>query len=198
MAWGKFRKLLPVLTSRHLSPRIQGKVYEACICSAMLHGSETWGPKEAELRRLCYNDHVIIHWICGIKDRDKTPSASLLQKLDIKDITLVLHSQRLRWYGHGQQATSSTKSITNFQIFSTRKKGRPRKTWSECVRLMSMSVAYLALTHLTEMHGELVFNMAWCCQPHRVGHGQHINLKWIWIDGWMDGWMDTPNRTSNT
>ena len=32
VTWGKFRKLLSVLTARYLSPRICGKVYEACIC----------------------------------------------------------------------------------------------------------------------------------------------------------------------
>ena len=48
VAWGKFRELLPVLPNRNLSPRIRGKVYEACIRSAMLHGSEMWGPKEPE------------------------------------------------------------------------------------------------------------------------------------------------------
>ena len=30
--WGKFRKHLSVLTTRYLSPRICGKVYEACVC----------------------------------------------------------------------------------------------------------------------------------------------------------------------
>ena len=25
--------------------------------------------------------------------------------------------------------------------------------------------------------------LAWCCQPHRMGHGQHLNLKWIWMNG---------------
>ena len=49
VAWGKFTKLLPVLTSKHLSPRIHGKVYLACVRSATLHGSKTWGPKELEL-----------------------------------------------------------------------------------------------------------------------------------------------------
>ena len=24
----------------------------------------------------------------------------------------------------------------------------------------------------------------WCCQSHGMGHGQHLNLKWIW-NGWM-------------
>ena len=101
------------------------------LCSMVAKLGDQRDPPELWLRQ---NDHVIIHWICGNKDRDETPSTSLQQKLDIKDITLVLRCQQLRWYGHGQQATSSTKSITNFQIFGTRKKGRPRKTWSGCVK----------------------------------------------------------------
>ena len=40
VAWGKFRKLLPV----------HGKVCEACIHLAMLHGSKTWGPNNPVLQ----------------------------------------------------------------------------------------------------------------------------------------------------
>ena len=39
-AWEKFKELLPVLSSRHLSTR--GRVYSSCVPSAMLHASETW------------------------------------------------------------------------------------------------------------------------------------------------------------
>ena len=28
-----------------------------------------------------------------------------------------------------------------------------------------------------------MFVIVWYCQRHRMGHGQHINLKWIWMDG---------------
>ena len=52
VAWEKFTKHLPVLTSRLLSPRIRGKVHEACVHLAMLSGSETWGPKDQELAAL--------------------------------------------------------------------------------------------------------------------------------------------------
>ena len=104
-------KLLPVLTTRHLWPMICGKVYEACVRSAMLHGSETWGPKQPDRRRLRRNDRAMIRWFCGIKDRDETSSASLLQKLGIKHITSVLRCWRLRWCGHEQRATSCIKSI---------------------------------------------------------------------------------------
>ena len=60
VAWGKFsekfRKLLPVLTTRHLSLSIDGNVYEACW--AMLHSSETWGsnnPAVAMSQWLCHD-----------------------------------------------------------------------------------------------------------------------------------------------
>ena len=45
VACGKIRKLLPVLTARHLSLQIRGKVYDACVRSATLHGSEAYGSK---------------------------------------------------------------------------------------------------------------------------------------------------------
>ena len=89
VAWEKFRKPLPVLTTRHLSPRIWGKVCKACVCSAMLHSSKMWRPKVPEMWWLRHNDRTMIRWICSIKDRDETPSASLLQKLGIEDITWV-------------------------------------------------------------------------------------------------------------
>ena len=41
-AWGKFRKLFPVLTTRHFTPKIYGKVYETYVRSTVLHGSEAW------------------------------------------------------------------------------------------------------------------------------------------------------------
>ena len=40
--WKKFKDLLPVLSSRHLSFKTRGHVYSSCVRSAMLHASETW------------------------------------------------------------------------------------------------------------------------------------------------------------
>ena len=41
-AWKKFKDLLPVLSSCHLSFTTRGHVYSSCLRSAMLHASETW------------------------------------------------------------------------------------------------------------------------------------------------------------
>ena len=128
VAWGKFRKLLPVLTSRHFSSKVRGNLYTSCVPSTMLHGSETWGLNILDLKRLHCNDCAMIQWICGTKDRVETSSVSLLQKLGIKDITAVLRSGRLRWYGHVQSGTSCIKSVTDLPLPCPRGKGRPRKT----------------------------------------------------------------------
>ena len=63
-------------------------------------GSETLGPNNPKLLQLRRNGSTMIRYICGINDRDETPSASLLQKLGIEDITSVLRCRRLKWYGH--------------------------------------------------------------------------------------------------
>ena len=113
---------------------MRGKVYKSCVRSVMLYGSETWGTKDTDLLQLQRNDRAMIRWICGTKVSDKTPSVSLLEKLGIEDIEAALKSRRLRWYGHVQRATSCIKAVTNLAILGKRRPGRPRTTWSECVR----------------------------------------------------------------
>ena len=41
-AWRKFRKLLPILNFKHVSPLTRGNVFSAYVRSALLHGS--WAP----------------------------------------------------------------------------------------------------------------------------------------------------------
>ena len=118
---------------------------------------EGW-PKEPEMGQLCRNDHAMIRWISGIRDRDEAPLASLLLKLGIEDITSVLYCQWLRWYGHVQWATSCIKHITNFQLPGTRKKGRPRKTWSECVKT---DIGKCALASISPLNRDFWRTGAW-------------------------------------
>ena len=83
-AWGKLRKLLPILTSKHVSLLTRGNMFSACVRSALLHGSETWAPTASDLQRLHRNDRVMIRWICGVKPHDKVPMETLYIKLGIR------------------------------------------------------------------------------------------------------------------
>ena len=134
VAWGKFRKLLPILTSRHLSFLVRGRVFDACVRSAMLHGSETWGPNTVDLQRLRRNDRSMIRWICGVRPQDEITSAALLAKLGLVDIATALRSRRLRWYGHVVRSSACIHSVREIEVPGSRGPGRPRKTWEASVR----------------------------------------------------------------
>ena len=91
-AWKKFRELLPVLTSRHLSYKTRGHVYSSCVWSAMLHASETWPLTKTNLQRLQRNDGAMIRQICSIKSENVATvrSRELLAKLQLEDLNLIL------------------------------------------------------------------------------------------------------------
>ena len=69
-AWKKFKELLPVLSSRHLSFKTRGRVYSSCVQSAMLHVSETWPLTKPNRQRLQRNDRAMISQICNIRPQD--------------------------------------------------------------------------------------------------------------------------------
>ena len=95
IAWKKFRELLPVLTSRHLSYKTHGHVYSSCVRSAMLHASETWPLTKMNLQRLQRNDRAMIRQICSIKPEDvaRVRSSELLAKLQLEDLNLILRER---------------------------------------------------------------------------------------------------------
>ena len=120
----------------HQIPLTQDKCQgvRACVCSAMLHHSKTWGAKEPEtatapLQCPCHDPLDLWHQIQGLNTLSFTTT-----EIGIEEITPVFHCHRLRWYGYVQRATSCIISITHFPLPDTRKKGRPCKTWSDRVK----------------------------------------------------------------
>ena len=48
LGWITFNDLAPILTGRRFTMRIKGKIYQACVRTAMVYGSETWNVKTVE------------------------------------------------------------------------------------------------------------------------------------------------------
>ena len=130
-AWGKFRQLLPLLTNRHLPLLTRGKVYSSCVRSVMLHAAETWAMKVDTLNRLRRNDRAIIRWICNVRAKDEVSSDSLLTKLGIQDLDVVLHTSRMRWFGHVEHSTGWIAEVRKLHVVAQKRSGRPRKSWDE-------------------------------------------------------------------
>ncbi|XP_060067396.1 uncharacterized protein LOC132547631 [Ylistrum balloti] len=98
--WEKFRELLRMLTSKYLPITTRGRLYSTYIRPMLLYGSDTWAVTAATLKRFRCNDRVMLRWICLVKPKDNVPIEFLLDQLDIKDISEILQTSRLRWFDH--------------------------------------------------------------------------------------------------
>ena len=135
-AWKKFRELLPVLTSRHLSYKTCVHVYSSCVRSAMLHASETWPLTKTNLQRLQCNDRAMIRQICSIKPEDVATvrSSELLAKLELEDLDLIRRERRRRWFGHVERSSGAVRTACDIQIEGRGGgggAGRPKLTWKK-------------------------------------------------------------------
>ena len=133
-AWGKFRQLLPLLTSRGLSLKTRGKIYNTYIRPVLLYASESWAPTAINILKLQRNDRSMTRWICNVKLVDRISSKSILQKLGLQDVKDILRYNRLRWYGHVERNTESTNAVTTLFVDGRRSRGRPKKTWTDDIK----------------------------------------------------------------
>ena len=133
IAWKKFKDLLPVLSSRHLSFKTRGRVYSSCVQSTMLHASETWPLTKPNLQRLQRNYRAMIRQICNVRPQDivTTRSNELLVRLGFEDLDLILKERRLRWYGHVERSSGAVKTAFDIQVDGKHGLGRPKMTWKQ-------------------------------------------------------------------
>ena len=127
-AWKKFKDLLSVLSSRHLSFKTRGRVYSSCVRSAMLRASETWPLTKPNLQRLQRNDRAMISQIINVRPQDivTTRSNELFVRLGIEDLDLILKERRIRWYGHVERSNGAVKTAFDIRLMECVGLGGPR------------------------------------------------------------------------
>ena len=159
---------------------MRGNVFNACVCSTMLHGSETWAAKAEDIQILRWNDRVMICWMCGVKISDEVSSAALLTKLGLEEITSVLRSRKLRWHGHVTCVTGCIHTVKDPLADSKgRGKGRPPKSWKECVRGDIMESGLSSTDPMNRAAWRAGIRAADCCLPLLTGMLQQYNQIWI-------------------
>ena len=65
-AWGKFNELMPILTMRGTSLKVKGKIFDACVQSVMIYGSDTWAMKVEDTQKLKRTEASIMRRMCGV------------------------------------------------------------------------------------------------------------------------------------
>jgi hypothetical protein len=134
-AWKKFRELSPILTTRGASLTLKGKIYNACVRSAMIYGSETWPMKVEDMQRLERTERMMVRHMCGVTLKNRNSSVELNQRLRIDKVSDVIRRNRLRWFGHVERKDDNdwVKACQRMVVTGERGRGRGKKTWRECV-----------------------------------------------------------------
>ena len=132
-AWGKFRELLPLLTSKSISFLRRGQLFNACVRRALMRAAECWATTKKDMDRIQRTDRSMMRWMCGVRLSDRVRVISLLQKLNLPSIESLVRGSRLRWHGHVSRSSEWIKQITTMDVEGIVPRGRPKKSWRDVV-----------------------------------------------------------------
>ena len=85
IGWTKIREGGKLLYGRKFSLKMKGRIYQSCVRSAMLYGSETWCLRENEMAILRRTEKAMMRATYGVKMIKKRRNQELISLLGLKD-----------------------------------------------------------------------------------------------------------------
>ena len=85
IGWVKFKECGELLNSKRFSLKMKGMVYQSCVRSAMLYGSEIWCLRENEKAILRRTERAMVRAMCGAKLMKKIRTEDLMEILGLKE-----------------------------------------------------------------------------------------------------------------
>ncbi|CAH1252113.1 OBSCN [Branchiostoma lanceolatum] len=131
---GKAATTLARLTTRvwenpKLSVKTKMAMYNACVLSTLLYGSETWSTYAKQENRLNAFHMRCMRRILGISWKDKVTNTEVLSRAGLPTMFTLLRQRRLRWLGHVRRMEDGRipKDLLYGELISgKRRTGRPQ------------------------------------------------------------------------
>ena len=111
-------------------------VYQSCVRSAMLHGSERWCLRQSEMTILRGTERTVVRSMCGINLVDRKNIEELMEMLGWKKtLDKMAKANGVRWYRHviRREDNNILKKAMMMEVNGQRKRGRPKMTWKRQV-----------------------------------------------------------------
>ena len=148
--FGKLTKR--VWRNNHLTLHTKVRVYEACVLSLLLYGSECWTTYRQQEDRLSAFHTRCLRSIVGVTWEDKMTNERLFEITKSQPLSTRLKFTRLRWAGHLTRMPSSRLPhaiLHGVLEEGTRTVGRPRLRFKDVLkRDLKISILILALGQL--------------------------------------------------
>ena len=130
-----FMSLRSVWRSANYSTKTKLRIYQSCVLSTLLYGSECWRMTEHDLSRLA-SFHTASHWkILRIFWARKISNSELLKQTKQEDIRTLVTRRRWRWIGHVLRKGNNNiaRIAMRWTPEGKRSRGRPKTTWRRTV-----------------------------------------------------------------
>ena len=132
-AWGKFRELLPLLSSSTISLARRGMLFNSCVRGALLHANVCWALRREDIQCLLRNERAMLRWMLRVRAEDGVSLHDMYSRLSLQPLESRLRINRLRWYGHVERSEGWIKRCNKIVVTGCQGRGRPRKSWKESV-----------------------------------------------------------------
>ena len=98
----------------------------------MMYGSETWGIKKTQEKRMDVAEMRMLRWSLGLTRKDKVRNEIIRERMGVRPVSEKIQGARLRWFGHVERRGEGYvgKIADRIQLQGKRKRGRPRTTWT--------------------------------------------------------------------
>ena len=138
-AFGALKK--SVFLDHDLNISTKRKVYQACVLSVLLYGSECWTPLKKDLKKMDTFHNRCVRTVLGISNRQqwsqRLSSAELRRRWgDTETASVKVMKRRLEWLGHlARMPEERTPKICLFSwLPQPRPRGGPRLRWRDLIR----------------------------------------------------------------
>jgi hypothetical protein len=136
---------------------VKARVYNACVRSVLLYGSETWSVRDEDVNRLAVFDHRCLRQLAHIKWDDRVSNAAVRQRvfrkpLDTRSIGQIIKLHSLRWLGHVLRMPVERLPHRALFIETTNGWKKPRggqaTTWSRNMKTLTAPLSRVDRCHL--------------------------------------------------
>ena len=120
-----------------LPVKFKSKILDSCTLPALMYGSQTWAPTEAQLDRFRRTQLAMERSLIGIKRRDKIRNKVVREKIANRDIRYMIKKQKLRYAGHISRKGNNgwEQKLLNWTPYGHKRgRGRPKIRWRDEIR----------------------------------------------------------------
>lgn len=134
-AGAAFASMWPVWRSSQISRNLKLRIFNACVKSILLYGSETWSTRKIEINKIQVFVNKCLRIICRVFWPNRIRNEDLWKITEQEPMEQQIKRRKWRFIGHTlRRPNSITKQALEWTPQGHRKVGRPTQTWRRSLR----------------------------------------------------------------